>query len=1179
MKAFQTVAQTLASLDRILVRDWEIPKNKKLGSLKFKNSINHYVLANDIGKERTWQEVNKKSWLLDSGSTIHVTNKLEDLNNIQDINVEVKSGNNTTSTATKMGEVFLTDPITSSRLKLKKVMYIPSFSKKIISAGALLNNYTTLTANKDSCQLKHEQNGANFQFVKNKENNMFYITPSESVFNVEEFEEEVNTIKEKPVKRIDINDFHDIMGHLGKRALKRLAQHIGVVLTGRLKPCMGCCKAKAMAKPVKHHTNTKATKPGERLFVDISGPLPPTPMGNKYWVQIVDDKTSYGFIGFVKEKSQIIKVVNKYTDLLKRKGHTPKFMRMDNAPENITHLTTFCSDNNIQMEFTAPNTPKQNGRVERRIAVLRQMAQAAMTSAKLSRAGRKLLWTECLNTMNTLYNLAPHPKRELIPYTAMMGETSKLYPHLKQFGRSCFVTKRGKIQKKWEDKSEPCIFVGYAEDHAPDTYRLLKTKTSRIILSRDVQWGEWNKPKPVVVSPLIKQEEKEAEDQEAQWSFLSDSDDSEKFKPAQDLTLDDTPEEDDNQEIPQVRRRFRNRTLDIEMKDHPHSTPLKDNDSGNTISARTRGSYQEAGRTRLNNCIEVEEVENNIYLVFATHLVSDVGEPNDFWEAASSEEKEQWMKASYDECINFIKRKAWQKVLRDTVRRLKRKIIPVKWVYKKKQEQDGSTRFKGRIVVKGFHQIPGVDYTESFSPVANDSTIKVFFLIVLSQNNWIAIMSDIEAAFLEADLDVPVFVEWPEGMEKLGLLTKKEREETCIKLDRAMYGTIDAPLRFYKTLRKHLVEVMKLTISQTEPCMFYKHKEGKLVLMVVTFVDDLLIGGTPEEVKWCQENLKKRFNVTDLGIVKKHLGVWYEWKVDNQGNKFIEASMHKMVEQIIKDYEKKVGGLPRDYTTPGIPGKTLSKLPEGENIVNHQEYMSLVGKIMYLTTKLLPELSNASRELARHMTKPGKEHWKALERVVGYLKHKGEELIFTYRKPKEIRIVSCVDSSYAANRDDRRSISGWITTLGGCITGWASKTQNVVTLSSTEAEYVALTACAQEVAFLQSMTKELFGQAKQAVIFEDNEGAIFLAKNQQVGQRTKHIDVRHHYIRDLLSEGKVVLGKIPTDENISDINTKNTPQAIHTKHSETMRNGKLKIWEHYKEVISNLVKDWTKGQD
>ena len=386
-------------------------------------------------------------------------------------------------------------------------------------------------------------------------------------------------------------------------------------------------------------------------------------MGNKYWVQIVDDKTSFGHIGFIKEKSQIAQVVEKYFDLLKIKGHKPKYMRMDNARENVKHLSTLCANNNITMEYTAPYTPKQNGRVERRIAVLRQMAQAAMTSAKLSKAGRKLLWTECLNTMNTLYNLAPHPKREMIPYTAMMGETSKLYPHLKQFGRTCYVTKREKIQKKWEDKAEQCIFVGYAENHAPDTYRLLKTKTSKIILSRDIKWNDWSKPKAEEANPFINEDVKEEEDLATQWSLGSDSDDSEEIQPPEEEEHFDIPQAaEENRENVQTtpqRRTYRSRVLDIDMNDHPYSTPVGRNQPEGPIAGRTRGTQQGAGRMRLNNCIEVEEVDNNIYLVMATHLASDVGEPKDFWEAASSKEKKQWMKASYDECFNFIKRKAW----------------------------------------------------------------------------------------------------------------------------------------------------------------------------------------------------------------------------------------------------------------------------------------------------------------------------------------------------------------------------------------------------------------------------------------------------------------------------------------------------------------------------------------
>lgn len=165
----------------------------------------------------------------------------------------------------------------------------------------------------------------------------------------------------------------------------------------------------------------------------------------------------------------------------------------------------------------------------------------------------------------------------------------------------------------------------------------------------------------------------------------------------------------------------------------------------------------------------------------------------------------------------------------------------------------------------------------------------------------------------------------------------------------------------------------------------------------------------------------------------------------------------------LKTLIKKVGRLPKNYTTPGTSGVSLLKAQENEEPVMHKEYISLVEKLMYLTTKILPEMSNAVRELKRNMPKPNNEDWKALEGTVGYLKYKGQELKFTYRKPKEMRVISCVDSNYAANQDDRRSVSGMFITVGSCSTSWASKTQNAVTLSSTEAEYIALTTCAQKV--------------------------------------------------------------------------------------------------------------------
>ena len=231
--------------------------------------------------------------------------------------------------------------------------------------------------------------------------------------------------------------------------------------------------------------------------------------------------------------------------------------------------------------------------------------------------------------------------------------------------------------------------------------------------------------------------------------------------------------------------------------------------------------------------------------------------------------------------------------------------------------------------------------------------------------------------------------------------------------------------------------------------------------------------------------------------------------------------MPEMTDDIIKSFIKATGKQPKKAPTPGYPGKTLSK--NEEESVLHEEYRSIVGKILYQMTKIAPDLSNAARELSAHLASPGKEHWKALERCVGYMANKAFEGL-KFRKPNKLISISYKNSDYATNSQDRKSISGRINTMGGMITNWSSKKQNTVSLSSTEAEYQALSQCAQETMFTTNLIEEITGtNTTPGIIYEDNLGAMFLAKNAQVSARTKQIDVRHHFIRELLEQKKIQL--------------------------------------------------------
>ena len=529
-------------------------------------------------------------------------------------------------------------------------------------------------------------------------------------------------------------------------------------------------------------------------------------------------------------------------------------------------------------------------------------------------------------------------------------------------------------------------------------------------------------------------------------------------------------------------------------------------------------------------------------------------------------EGEHWCPSAIREALNFVKRGAWKIRPKSEPLSQGRKEIPCKWIFKRKNTQDLVKSYKSRIVVKGYMQIPGVDYSETFSPVASDTAIRLGVCIVLyfqatTNESWVLESIDVEAAFLEADLDKPVYVKWPEGLVELGVISPQEEAETCIMLNKAMYGTVDAPLRFYRTLQKTLMsEPLKLEQCVSEPTVFFKRDSRGLRLIVITFVDDIMVGGPQEEVDWFKEKIQERFKITEEGVLKKHLGIIYDWKKDENGP-IVEATMENMVQDILGDYEKKTGKKIREFKSPGAPGTSLVK-NQGD-VKNKKDYMSLVGKLMYLTTKLTCEMSNAVRELARHLTNPGEAHWKALERVIGYLAWRRTDLKITYRPPRELRVMCYVDSNYGHNKEDRRSVSGSIHTLGGSLLSYQSKTQGAITLSSTEAEYIALSTAIQEVRYVQQILQELTGEQKTAWILEDNQGAIFLVKNPQIGPRSKHIDIRHHYVRECYQTKQITLIYEESRLNHSDILTKHVTEETHLEHSKRICEGLMRIWTDY----------------
>ena len=523
-------------------------------------------------------------------------------------------------------------------------------------------------------------------------------------------------------------------------------------------------------------------------------------------------------------------------------------------------------------------------------------------------------------------------------------------------------------------------------------------------------------------------------------------------------------------------------------------------------------------------------------------------------------EREWWIKSLTAEFNNFISRGAWEFVPLQQATESGRRLVPTKVVFKKKDEIDGSLRFKTRNVTLGFMMVPGVDFTERFSPVATDASLKTQVAINLKKykDGWRTESCDVEAAFLEPSMDNPMYIEPHPAMVACGFITEEQRRTLAILLKNSMYGNVDAAIKFFKLLTDWLCESMKMQQSQADPCVFYKHDENdELMLMVSVTVDDCAITGLETNIKWFMDELEKRFKITRGGIIKKHLGVSYEWGIrEEDGKAFCEATMDKKVKATIQQYEEHIGKEAKIYDSPGKPHEYLGK-NEGEPIET-EKYRSFVGQAMFFTTKLGPKLGNATRALSGFMANPGKLHWDALGRLIGYMKGMDVKGIL-YVEPETYRVCGLADTDFGNCQETRRSVGCTLVTIGGCLVDWHMAKHVTLSDSTTEAEYKELAKLAKDIKFVQMLMTELKLVELPGLLFEDNAGAIFLAGNRQVSKRTKHIDLKHHYIREFTEERngyqQGAIYKIESEFNTSDIGTKNVDVGAFKRHAEELDKG------------------------
>lgn len=502
--------------------------------------------------------------------------------------------------------------------------------------------------------------------------------------------------------------------------------------------------------------------------------------------------------------------------------------------------------------------------------------------------------------------------------------------------------------------------------------------------------------------------------------------------------------------------------------------------------------------------------------MMAALFVEGFDSPQSFTEAVSK----GWQEAINCELSAIKKNETWE-----VVRRPKDvKVIDSRWVFKQKDSSDGKVIKKARLVARGYQQGHCNDIN-CYSPVARMMTIRVLLSLSVEKDFCINQL-DFKCAFLNGDLPKPVYMEIPEGVK----VDNSTSEYVC-KLKKSLYGLREAPKCWYQKLHTKLID-LNFKRSKCDPCLYYDNN-----IYLIVHVDDIILFCESQEMlNAFKSKLMSFFEMHDLSpkcqenFSLKFLGLKIE-----KFNNMLFLSQTDLIQKVLLKFNM------QDCKTTNIPIQVKLNLNsyEHKNVNETLPYRELIGFLMYIMLGTRPDLCYSIYFFSQYQNCFNSEHWKYLKNVLRYLKNT-ENLGILYKKSKQSnQIISAyVDADFANDACDRKSITGYGIKIFNNFVFWKSKKQATVSLSSSEAEYIALSDCTAECIFVAQLLSELLNVNVFPVnIYEDNQSCIKMSNTLET-KRTKHIDVKHHFIRECIGENKIQLFYISTTEQIADIFTK-----------------------------------------
>lgn len=975
--------------------------------------------------------------------------------------------------------------------------------------------------------------------------------------------------------------WHNRLAHLSTSGMEKLLRSGAVSGLDKVKDdgcgelCQGCIKGKAHRASFDKvpSERTKAQKPLDRVHADLTGPMQEESLGGAKYLLIIVDEFSRKTFGFcLRQKGDAASKIMEWSRAVAvLHGRPITEFHTDGGGEFLsTELLNFFKSVGTVSTITPPHTPQHNAIAERMMRTIVEPARCVLYHAGASLS----LWGEAMLTVIYVRNIAGVRKdSKLTPNMLWQPKSGKLnVAHLRAPMCDAWVHVPKADRQKLDAKAVVCVFLGY--NHDDHGYRLFNVATRKVIHSRDVTFDElkFTQAQSLRIGDLRASDGKVApRSEEEYFEFIQDSRFRVESKLMEMISREAIPPvQVASPEVPIVEAVVISPVAQVPVRDPAVSdaivavpsptavavrdaVPVSDPMVGTRRSTRTTAGIPPSKY----GMVDLEDV-GALLASFALKVAVESGEiPTTLKAALDGPDRAQWMQAAVGELASLIKHKTMVACALPANRR----SIGCKFVFGQKLDAEGKIAvWKARIVAKGYAQREGVDYTVTFAPVLSYTTARVHFATVCELDYEMDAM-DVKTAFLNAKLKEEVYITLPPGVELVnGVPTITENYKVLhpqvYLLIMSLYGLVQAPHDWNEEFNASILS-RGYSRCVSDSCMYVKKSRTGRMIFLPLFVDDTFPAYHREDRAEWEEDKKAfmaMYEIKDLGEAKLILGMRI---TRDRVAKTLKVDQEVYINRLIKSCDMQdciPVETPEDSSVNlSYYGRTTSSSLDKVNAARLQfeaqslsiemaellkwRYGSVIGTLLYAALSTRPDISHVVSFLCRFVSCPLPKHWEAAMYVLRYLKgtaHLG--LVYRQGNPK---LIVSTDSNWGGDVDDQKSQTGVVSKMNGCAVSWKSQKQSVVSLSSAEAEYMAAGEGAKEALWLRQLLMEMGRtQSTSTVMLIDNKAAIALADNDVFHNRTKHIDMRHHFIRDHVKSDALLPTWISTHEQEADIFTK-----------------------------------------